>query len=721
MISESINKNSELPKSIDLKSDFTPPTFEEWKDKVEKDLKGKPFDKLISNTIEGIKLQPIYTRNTLENNSHLDQYPGSGSTRATNVSGYVNSPWLINQKIELADADEFNAAIKDALNRGQNSVYISLDKASKLGLDADYANTEDVGSGGLSISGLSSFSRALNGVDITKHPIFISTGFSSVPFISILSAYCKKKNIDLAEVSGSIEADPIGYWSTEGELPVPLSSAILNLKISLDWKLKYAPNFRTINVSSLPYINSGANAVQELAFALATSAEYIRKLVDLGANIDDVAQNIKVTLGIGSSFFTEVAKFRAVKLLWKNLISAFGGSEESKNINVFAVSSNFNKTVFDPYVNMLRTTTETFSAIVGGVSSLQVSPFDSVFSTPDNFSRRIARNTQIILNEESHFGDTIDSAGGSYYVENLTEELAKKAWKLFQQIEKNGGMIESLKTDFIQNEIETVYNQRAEAIAKRKSVIVGTNMYANPTEKMLEGRKVDHSTIQKRRAEFLQKFRVPENQKKNEDILAALDKLSKECTVESIEIASDAILNGATLGEITSSCRVNTNNIEKVKINAVKQRRAAEPFEELRIKSNQIAVKTGKKPSVFLATMGSIKDYKGRADFSRNFFEVGAFDVKYPNGFENNEQALSAIIESGCNIVVLCSTDDKYVDIVPDLVSKLKEQVNGVTIVLAGYPKEQIEEYKKNGVDEFIFLGADVQSILKKIISNYEL
>jgi methylmalonyl-CoA mutase len=721
MINESINKNFELPKSIDLNSDFTPPTFEEWKDKVEKDLKGKPFDKLISNTIEGIKLQPIYTRNTLENNLQLDQYPGSGSTRSTNISGYVNSPWLINQKIELADADEFNAAIKDALNRGQNSIYISLDKASKLGLDTDYANTEDVGSGGLSISGLSSFSRALNGIDITKHPIFISTGFSSVPFISILSAYCKKKDIDLTKVSGSIEADPIGYWSTEGELPVPLSSVILNLKISLDWKLKYAPNFRTINVSSLPYINSGANAVQELAFALATSAEYIRKLVDLGANIDDVAQNIKVTLGIGSSFFTEVAKFRAVKLLWKNLISAFDGSEESQNINVFAVSSNFNKTVFDPYVNMLRTTTETFSAIVGGVSSLQVSPFDSVFSTPDNFSRRIARNTQIILNEESHFGDTIDSAGGSYYVENLTEELAKKAWKLFQQIEKNGGMIESLKTDFIQNEIETVYNQRAEAIAKRKSVIVGTNMYANPTEKMLEGRKVDHSEIQKRRAEFLQKFRVPENQKKNEDILTALDKLSKECTVDSIEIAADAILNGATLGEITSSCRVNANNIAKVKINAVKQRRAAEPFEELRIKSNQIAVKTSKKPSVFLATMGSIKDYKGRADFSRNFFEVGAFDVKYPNGFENNEQALSAIIKSGCNIVVLCSTDDKYVEIVPDLVSKLKEQVNGVTIVLAGYPKEQIEEYKKNGVDEFIFLGADTYSILKKIISNYEL
>ncbi len=720
MNQNSDKNNFELPKSINLKADFRAPTFEEWKEKVIIDLKGASYEKkLITKTIEGIELQPIYTRKDLEENSINDLYPGNGSVRASKASGYFGVEWLVNQRIELADADEFNSALKHALGRGQNSIYLSLDKASKLGLDADYAKTEDVGNGGLSISGLSSFSRAVDGIDITKYPIFISTGFSAVPFISILSAYCKKNKIDISKVSGSVEADPIGYWATEGELPVPVNSAITGLKKTLDWKIKNAPSIRTINVSTLPYINSGANAIQELAIVLATSAEYIRKLLELGANIDEVAQNIKITLGIGSSFFTEVSKFRAVKLLWKNLIAAFGGNKKSQSVNIFAVSSDFNKTKFDPYVNMLRTTTETFSAIVGGIDSLQVSPFDSIFSTPNDFSRRIARNTQIILKEESHFNTPIDSAGGSYYVEHLTEELAKKAWEKFQEIEKNGGMIEALKNNFIQNDIDSVYTERAKAIAKRKSKIVGTNMYANPTEDLLEPRIVKNAEIQKKRADFLQKFRVSKNQNNNEDILSALDKLSQECNDESINIATAAILSGATLGEIANSCRVSVNDIERVKISPLEKRRAAEPFEELRIKTKSIETSSGKKLSVFLATMGSLKEFKGRADFSRNFFEVGGFDVKYPNGFSTTEDAIEAISKSESKIIVICSTDDKYEEVIPDLVPKLKEQISNPTVVLAGYPKDKIDEYKNLGVDEFIYLGANTLEILAKIVGNY--
>lgn len=720
-MNQNLDKNNfELPKSINLKTDFPAPTFEDWKEKVIIDLKGASYEKkLVTKTIEGIELQPIYTRKNLEESSIKDLYPGNGSVRASKASGYFGVEWLVNQKIELADADEFNSALKHALGRGQNSIYLSLDKASKLGLDADYAKTDDVGNGGLSISGLSSFSRALNGINITKHPLFISTGFSAVPFISILSAYCKKNEIDISKISGSVEADPIGYWATEGELPVSVNSAITGLKKTLDWKIKSAPSIRTINVSTLPYINSGANAIQELAIVLATSATYIRELLELGANIDEISQNIKITLGIGSSFFTEVSKFRAVKLLWKNLIVAFGGNKKSQNINIFAVSSNFNKTKFDPYVNMLRTTTETFSAIVGGIDSLQVSPFDSIFSTPDNFSRRIARNTQLILKEESHFNTPIDSAGGSYYVEHLTEELAKKAWEKFQKIEKIGGMIEALKNNFIQNDIDSVYTERAKAIAKRKTKIVGTNMYANPTEDLLKPRVVSNAKIQKKRADFLQRFRVSKNQNNNESILSALDKLSQECNDESINIATDAILSGATLGEIANSCRVSVNEIERVKITPLVNRRAAEPFEELRIRTRNIAVTSGKNPSVFLATMGSLKEFKGRADFSRNFFEIGGFNIEYPNGFSTVEDAMETISKSESNIIVICSTDDKYEEIIPNLVPKLKEQTSKTTVVLAGYPKDKIEEYKKAGIDEFVFLGADAYSILNKLISNY--
>lgn len=721
MTNNSSDKKLELPNSIDLGKDFPPPTYDEWKKKVEKDLKGLPFEKLITRTIEGIDLQPIYTRETLKNNVHLDQFPGEGSTRAVDVAGYFDSAWLINQRIELADAEKFNYALKDALGHGQNSIYIALDKASKLGLDADYAETEDVGNGGLSISGLSSFSRALDGIDITKFPLFISTGFSSVPFLAILSAYCKKNNIDISKLSGSVEADPIGYWASQGEIPVPVKSAISGLQSSMIWKQKNAPSLKTINVSTLHYLNSGANATQELAFAISTAAEYIRELVDLGSSIDDIAQNIKVTFGIGSSFFTEIAKFRAAKLLWKNLIAAFGGNKEAQKINIFAVSSQLNKTVFDPHVNILRTTTEAFSAIAGGVNSIQIAPFDSLISVSDNFSRRIARNVQIILKEEARFGNTIDSAGGSYYVENLTEQLSKNAWKLFQKIEQKGGMIEALKSNFIHEEIDNTFKLREKDIAKRKSVIVGTNKYANPTEEMIIGQKVNHTELQKRRSEFLQKYRVAEGREKNEDILKALENLSLKCDDNSINVASDAVLNGATLGEITSSCRVNVNDIERIKIKAITPRRLAEPFEKLRIKSNSIKSATGKSPTVFLANMGTVKDYKARADFATSFLEVGGFEVNYTNGFNTIDEAINAILDSGNKIVVICSTDDKYTEIVPELSSKLKTIKSDLTIILAGYPIDKIEEYKNAGVDEFIYLGANAYLILKRLISNYKL
>ncbi|MEN8191985.1 MAG: methylmalonyl-CoA mutase family protein [Bacteroidota bacterium] len=717
MSSEKTKSDIHLKEKLTLSDDFTPPSFDEWKDKVVKDLKGKPYEKLISNTIDGIQLQPIYTKADTDGKD-IQQFPIEGSYRGTSANGYYGKDWLINQRIELADVDEYNTALKDALQRGQNSIYISVDKATKFGLDADYAKTEDVGKGGLSISGLSSFSRLLTDIDITKYPIFISTGFSSVPITSILYAYCKNNNIDITKVHGSVEADPIGYWASEGELPVPVVSAISGLKNSMDWKIKNAPSLKTINVSTIPYINGGANAVQELAYAVATSAEYIRNLLDSGADINDVAQNMKITMSAGSSFFTEVSKFRAVKLLWKNLIAAFGGNEKSQKVCLFVSTSQFNKTLFDPYVNMLRTTTESFSAIVGGIDSLQVFPFDSVFSLSDDFSRRIARNTQIILKEESHFNSPIDPAGGSYYVENLTEELAKNAWGKFQEIEKNGGMIESLKKGLIQEEVEKTYQKRLKAISKRKSVIVGTNMYANPTEALLEGKTVNHKALQEKRAEYLQKFRVEKNQTVNEKILTALGTLSKECNEESIDIAADAILNGATLGEVTNSCRVNVSDIEKTNITPILKHRAAEPFEDLRLQADKIKSETGEKPKVLLAPIGSLKEYKARADFSRNFFEVGGFDVVYPNGFNTIEEAVGNTIDENCKTVVICSTDDKYTEIVPTFCEQLKKKKNDIAIVLAGYPKDKVEDYKSNGIDEFIFLGADAYTILNKLISN---
>ena len=716
MNSENAISEIKLKKTFTLQDDFPTPTYEQWKEKVIADLKGKPFEKLQTKTIEGVVLQPIYTKADLDKLAANDQFPGFlNNIRGFMASGYLKNSWLISQNISYGDPAEFNAALKNDLERGQTAISLSLDKAAMLGLDADYAKTEDVGKGGVSISGLNSFSRALDGINIRKFPLFIRSGFSSVPMLSILNAYCKQEKIDIATVNGSVESDPISFLALEGKLPVNLDFVFEKMSAALRWTKSDAPNIKTINASSLLYGNSGANAVQELSYILASANEYIKRMLGYNFTVDEITKSMKITIGIGSSFFTEISKLRALKILWKNLVEAYNAKEDSKKVHIHGVTSIFNKTLFDPHINILRVTTGAFSAIMGGIDSLHTSPFDESFSIPDDFSRRIARNTQIILNEEAHFSTPIDPAGGSYYVETLTNELAKSAWKNFQTIEENGGMIDALKSGLIQNQISETVEERTKQIAKRKSVIVGTNMYANPNETPIETKSFDHAKLQKKRAEFLQKFRTSGELKKNHSILDKLNSLSKEKSEKLINLSSQAILEGATLGEITHSCRAGLS--ESVVVERIIPHRAAEPFEELRLKVKGLEDKSGNRPKVFLATIGSIKEYKARADFSRGFFEIAGFDVIYPKGFDSVEDAVTETIKSNSKIAVICSTDDKYSEIVPKYAKELKRQKSDILIVLAGYPKDKIDEYKLNGIDEFIYLGADAYSILSKMFN----
>lgn len=708
----------ELPKELNLKKDFEPPSYEQWREVVEKDLKGVPFEKkLITKTYEGIDLQPIYTKKDLENLEFVNEYPGEGNfLRGKSASGYRKNGWEICQDIPYPMAEDFNATLKNDLSRGQNSISLPLDEATKLGLDADYAEIGQVGKNGVSISALNSFRKSLNEIDITKYPLHINTGFSSLPMLSIFAAYLIDKNIDKSEVSGSITADPISYLIDKGNLPVSFDYLIKELKLVTEWSTKKTPNVKTIGVSGLGYHNAGANGIQELAYTLAAAVEYMNKLSEKGLDVNIIAKQMRFRFGVGSFFFMEIAKFRAVKILWSKITEAFGVNEENRKMTIHARTGLFSQTKFDPYVNMLRTTTEAFSAVVGGIDSLHANTFDEVFGLPDQFSRRVARNVQIILDEESHLTDLIDPAGGSFFVEKLTDEIAKAAWKEFQTIESKGGLIEALKEGYPQSEIEKVWEDRKKDISKRKSVIVGTNMYANLKEERKGKNEPDYKAIHKKRSDYLKKLRTSSNAEKNKAILDKIKKLVKDTSETAIDIGAEAILESVTLGEVAKAIK---ENIEKgISIEKIPQRRASEFFESLREKAEEIKLKRGNRPKVFLATIGSIKQYKGRADFSQGFFEIGGFEIDYPRGFESPDDAVKAVNKSNTDVVVICSTDETYPELVPPIAKGIKEKNKDVTIVLAGYPKDQIEEHKKSGVEEFIYLGCDAFELLNKLLSN---
>jgi methylmalonyl-CoA mutase len=713
-----MENNFKLGDKPDLKKDFYIPSFEDWKLQVEKDLKGESFDKkLITKTYEGINLLPIYTSADIKDLPQTEIYPGHEHfLRSSNFSGYNGREWEIAQEYDQALPENLNEALIADLQSGLNSINIVLDNPTILGIDADQSEAGKVGNGGLSISGVRKMQVLFKGIDLTNHPINISCGFSALPITLLFKAYADETRTTLMNIRGSITSDPLEYLLTKGGLPISLEHIYNEIKLATDLMIRSNSPLKTIGVSGLPYINSGASAIQELAFSLATAVEYLNKMIDRGLNINDVVKKIKFTFGIGSFYFMEIAKIRAARILWSKILETFGVSEKNRKIFIHGKTSQFNQSYFDPYVNMLRMTTEAFSAILGGVDSLHTSRFDEAFNLSDNFSRRIARNTQIILKEESHLDKVIDPAGGSYFVEKLTNDVAQAAWELFQRVDEKGGILESILSGYVQEEITKVADIKRKDFAMRKSVLVGTNMYANLKEEPLKIKKPDYESIYKKRVEYIQKYRVTGENLRHNSILNKLQKIADSKDYELVDYSVEAFLEGASLGEISKSVRASAE--AGLRTTPLKQFRLSEVFEELRILSENYKKKTGRRPKIFLATMGSLKQYKGRADFSRSFFEVGGFDVIYPNGFTKTDDAVKSAADSKSEAVVICSTDDTYPEIVPPLVRGIKEKKKDVVVILAGYPKNQIEEHQKSGIDDFIYYGADVHQIISRLFKS---
>jgi len=453
----------------------------------------------------------------------------------------------------------------------------------------------------------------------------------------------------------------VNSWSIDEESPRaagadPLFQLVAGrLEESLEAAFDALAKAPAIAVNTRLYHNAGGSAVQELAFALATGVEYLRQLEQRGVAVNDAASKCTFGFSMGADFFVALAKLRAARLLWSHVVAASGGGEAAQKMRIHASTSLWNKSKLDPYVNMLRVTTEAFSAVAGGAESIYTGAFDEVLREPDAFSKRIARNTQVILSEECHFDHVVDPGGGSYYVETLTAQLAKAAWALFQEIEKRGGMAKALQAGVPQELVKATAAKKAELVAQRRLSLIGVNVYANPAEKPPTGAEAAYNPCQCGRGA---KNGHPE--------------------VETLSLA-----------------------------------RGAEPFESLRA-----AVSASPKNAVFLASMGPLRQHKARADFSTSFFQAGSFAVLENQGFKSVEEAAAAASASGAPVVVICSTDDTYPEIVPALAPSLKAANPKVIVVLAGFLKEHAEAFKSAGVDEFIHIRANCYEVLRGIATK---
>jgi len=691
-----------------LFGEFPRATCEEWREVAGKSLKGGSFEKkLITGTYEEIDLQPIYWREDIAGLPHMDSLPGFPPyVRNNEALGYLVKQWEVSQEFACGDPGLLNRVMRSDLERGQTELNILLDRATLAGLDADEAVAGDVGREGVSISSTADMARALDGIDLERVPVYIQAGLMALPVTALLVAYMRQRGKSTEKLRGCTGADPLGILVSRGALPVPLESAYDAMAQLTAWTREHAPLLQTIVVRGHPYHDGGGSAVQELSFVMATAVEYLDEMRARGISVDDAAVRMRFSFSVGSQFFMEIARLRAARLVWSQIVSAFGGGEEAQKMFIHVCTSAWNKTIYDPYVNLLRTTTEAFAGVMGGADSIQVGPFDQAIRPADGFSRRIARNIQLILEKECRFTMPVDPPGGSWYVEKLTDSIAGKAWSLFQEVEARGGMSRALLEGFPQARVAQTAAKRKANIARRKDIFVGVNMYPNLDEKLLEAYPVDHGEIQRRQSARLAAYRLSVDQADRQERLSALAG-ARESVVEA---AVKAALAGATLGDLARAMPVPAVTLPVV--GAIEAYRGAEIFEQLRKAAEAYRERTGSRPRVFLANMGPIPQHKARADFTTGFFEAGGFAVIKNDGFPAVEEAARAAVDSGAPVVVICSTDETYPELAPPLTKLIKEAGSGVTVILAGYPAEYIEAFKQAGVDDFIHVRSDCYSFL---------
>lgn len=610
-----MNANKQGPEIL---KHFPAVTTEQWEAKIEKDLKGADYEKkLVWKTMEGFNVRPYYRAEDLQNLEHLDTAPGEYPfTRG----GKADNNWLVRQDIVVKDPATANKTALNVLMRGVES----------LGFVLETPNVDNA-----------FFSALLKDIDLNAAEVNF-TGKFAADIIDRFMIWVEENGADTSRIT--FDVDPLGCMNLTGAFDVNTKSFLASIIA------KANGSAQCITIHGDTIHNAGSSIIQELGMSMAMAVEYLDWLTENGVEAKVAAAKMRFVFAVGSNYFMEIAKMRAARTLWAQILTAYGIAEEDqKPMVIHGVTSEWNKTVYDPYVNMLRTTTEAMSGILGGVDTFTVKPFDVSFREPNAFSNRIARNQQLVLKEESYFDKVADPAAGSYYIENLTNSIMENAWKIFLTIQESDGYLKAFLGTDIQAMIAETSQKRDMLIATRRENLLGTNQFPN------FGEMIDQTL--------------------EEDVLYAKELRAENAVVEPLTLY-----------------------------------RGAMAFEVMRNKSDRHARNTGRRQKVFMLTIGNLTMRKARAQFACNFFACAGYDVVDNNGFATVEEGVKAAAEAGADIVVLCSSDDEYAELAPCAAEILKDKT---VLVIAGYPKALLEDFKAKGIENFIHVRTNVLEALQ--------
>ncbi len=672
-------------------NEFEPVSYEAWLELVARDLQGAPFEKKLVKRVAGLDIKPLYARTDAR-----EREPGlpgfAPYTRGCYALGPVEMGWDVRADVAQGEPKQASGRILDQLNGGATSLALLLDRAARFA-------SREYGVEGIAIENVRELETVLSHVALDKVPIAVDAGATALPLAAGWIALAKRRRVSLTALSGSFGIDPLGTLASSGGLPTSLESAFADAAEVARWASQQAPRIRALMVDTSPYHEAGADAAFEVALALATGVEYLRALAHAGMTVDQAAQQVLFQFSVGRDFFVEIAKLRAARRTWARVVEAAGGGADAQALALAARTSRRTKTQRDPWVNLLRGTAETLSAVLGGADSVATAPFDAPLGESDEFAERMARNTQHLLRHEGNVQRVVDPVGGSWYVEAITDGLAQRAWQRFQAIERAGGAARAIIEGSVQAELKSALEAERKAVTARRAAITGVNEFPHVREEAVTRSRSETSAAQRA-------------QTAAEGSSRGLAVLKTENGARFVS-AIDAAERGAAFSALRAALALGN----PTRATALVRERLAEPFEGLRDRADRMLATRGKRPTVFLANLGPIPEHKARAGFAHNFFEAGGFAVLSNDGFATPGEAAAAFQASGAEIAALCSSDTLYGELA-EAAARALRAAGARAVVLAGSPGEREAAYRTAGISDFIYVGIDAVDALRSLLER---
>lgn len=707
--------------------DRKPETIDEWRKLVSGELRGRSMDDITWRTPEGIDVKPLYTAEDLADIPHRENLPGFFPyTRGVKGSMYAGRPWTIRQYAGFSTAEESNAFYHRNLEAGQMGLSVAFDLATHRGYDSDHERVEgDVGKAGVAIDSVEDMKILFDGIPLDKMSVSMTMNGAVIPCLAFYIVAAEEQGVAHDQLSGTIQNDILKEFMVRNTYIYPPEPSMRIVGDIIEYTSKEMPKYNSISISGYHMQEAGSNQLQELAYTLANGMEYVRAAMAKGLDIDEFAPRLSFFFAIGMNFFMEVSKLRAARTIWAQIMENFGAKNpKSMMLRTHCQTSGASLTEKDPYNNVTRTTIEAMAAMLGGTQSLHTNSFDEAMALPTDTSARIARNTQIILQEETNMTNVVDPLGGSYYVESLTNELVQETWKIITEIEDMGGMTKAVAKGLPKLNIESAAALKQARIDKGEETVVGVNKYRLTQEEEINILEIDNVAVRKAQIKKLIKVKKTRDEEKCQASLEALTNAAKS-DENLLEKAIDAARARATLGEISDAMeevfgrhRANIKSISGVYGGAYK---GDDNYVGIQKKIEQFAEKVGRRPRILVAKMGQDGHDRGAKVIATAFADIG-FDVDVGPLFQTPAETAREAIENDVHIIGVSSQAAGHKTLIPSLIEALKSEGADDIMVVAGgvIPAQDYDELYKAGVTAIFGPGTNIPEAALKIIDALE-